>query len=495
MKYLFLFKIICETSIALISFRVYNEDNMSLREIMTMAKRLDELAFYQTQGSAAAFERAELVIPGGVTANIKHFDPYPIFMVAGDGSQLIDVDGNRYIDYSLCYGALMTGHGDQRVQEATVRQLTQSGTAIFGTPHELESEMAERIKAHYPSMEKMRFTNSGTEANLLAIRLATAFTNKTKIAKFEGHYHGGLNQLLFSINPEARTAGDGLEPEIVAESNGLTDADAEGALILPFNHLAGTERLLRKYADDVAAVFIEPIQGGFIPADQVFMDGLRKLTKELGILLIFDEVKTGFRVGLGGGQALYGITPDMTTLGKVIGGGFPIGVVGGRDDVMMLSAANGNGDVFAVGSRSGKTTDIVFHSGTYNGHPVVLAAGLETLNIIESGGVLDKVHSYAGILRNGLEELYKRYGIPMKTFGVGSIFNIVMCDQVVSTYRDMWEANIQLRKEIDQELLSLGIYVKPLNRYSLSTAHTLDDVMATIAAHEEAIIRVQARRG
>lgn len=460
---------------------------------MTMAKRLDELSFYETVGSKRAFERAQEVIPGGVTANIKHFDPYPIFMAAADGSQLVDVDGNRYVDYSLCYGSLMTGHGDERVREATIRQLMDSGTAIFGTPHELEITMAERIRGHYPSMEKMRFANSGTEANLLAIRLAMAFTGKSMIAKFEGHYHGGLNELLFSINPEAHVAGAAEMPAAVAESNGITDAELARSLILPFNQLEATERLLRQHKDDVAVVFIEPIQGGFIPGDQAFMDGLRKVTEELGILLVFDEVKTGFRVGLGGAQSLYGIKPDLTTLGKVIGGGYPIGIVGGRADVMMLSAANAKGDVFAVGSKSGRTTDVVFHSGTYNGHPVVLAAGLATLDIIEEDGVLEKVQTHASILRNGLEDLYMRYGIQMKTFGIGSIFNIVMCDKVVSTYRDMWEANVALRKAIDEELLSLGVYVKPLNRYSLSTAHTLEDVMATIAAHEQAILRVQAK--
>src|SRR5699024_8109377 len=275
---------------------------------------------------------------------------------------------------------------------------------------------------------------------------------KRKIAKFEGHYHGGLNQLLFSINPHAKDAGPYDAPAIVAESNGLTNHDQEDTLILPFNHLEETASLLEEHADEVAAVIIEPIQGGFIPADAHFMTALREMTERLDILLIFDEVKTGFRVGLGGAQALYHIKPDLTTLGKVIGGGYPIGVVGGRDDIMMLSAANGKGDVFAVGSKSAETTDIVFHSGTYNGHPVVLAAGLATLQYIEKADVLDKVNQLTMKLRKGLESVYKKHGITMKTFGLGSIFNIVMCDRPVTSYRDMWEANIQLRKTIDQAL-------------------------------------------
>src|SRR5699024_1443467 len=249
---------------------------------------------------------------------------------------------------------------------------------------------------------------------------------------------------------------------------------------------------LEKYADEVAAVIIEPIQGGFIPADAHFMTALSEITEELGILLIFDEVKTGFRVGLGGARALYDIKTDISTLGKVIGGGYPIGGVGGRNDVMMLSAANGKGDVFAVGSKSAETTDIVFHSGTYNGHPVVLAAGLATLQYIEKADVLDKVNQLTMKLRKGLESVYKKHGITMKTFGLGSIFNIVMCDRPVTSYRDMWEANIQLRKTIDQALFALGVYIKPLNRYSLSTAHTEADIAATIAAHEQAIIQLKS---
>src|SRR5690625_3060596 len=253
------------------------------------------------------FQQAEHIIPGGVTANIKHFAPHPIFMKKGYGSKLIDVDHKEYIDYSLSYGALITGHGHEAITKATTKQLTDTGTMLFGAPHTLEIEMAEKINNLYPSMEQVRFTNSGTEAVLLAIRLAVAYTNKSKIAKFEGHYHGGLNQVLVSINPGKTEAGSDIEPNAVYESGGIPEDQKDHTIVLPFNNLEATEKILRKHADELAAVILEPIQGGFIPAEQSFMDGLRKITEALNIVLIFDEVKTGFRVALGGAQQIYNI--------------------------------------------------------------------------------------------------------------------------------------------------------------------------------------------
>lgn len=452
---------------------------------MTTVYRENQV-FHKEQ-SLKLFEEAQQFIPGGVTANIKHFSPYPIFMKKGYGSKLIDVDGEEYIDYSLSYGALITGHGHNAITLATMKQMMDSGTMVFGTPHLLEIEMAKKINELYPSMEQVRFTNSGTEAVLLAIRLAVAYTKKPKIAKFEGHYHGGLNQVLVSINPSKALAGDAKEPAAVYESEGIPDDQKDHTIVLPFNDLTATEKLLRKHANDLAAVILEPVQGGFIPAEQSFMDGVRKLTKELGIVLIFDEVKTGFRTALGGAQSIYHIKPDLTTLGKVLGGGMPIGAVGGKKEIMMLSAANAKGDVFAVGGDSSKTSNIVFHSGTYNGHPLVLAAGLETMKMLENEQLLNDLNRHTADLRHQLEKLYASYNIDMQTVGMGSIFNIVFTKQPINSYRDMWQANTKLREAIDIELLSRGVYIKPLNRYSLSIAHTAEDTEKTIRAHEQAI--------
>lgn len=455
-----------------------------------MVRVSDEASTYEKQASANLFEQAETVIPGGVTANIKHFAPYPIFMKAGQGSKLIDEDNMEYIDYSLCYGALMTGHGHPKIMEATIRQMQQSGTIIFGTPHQLEITMAEKLIELYPSMDQVRFTNSGTEAVLLAIRLAIAHNGKQKIAKFEGHYHGGLNQVLVSVNPSKASAGDAKAPHPVIESSGIPKDQQQQTIVLPFNDLKATEALLRQHQEELAAVILEPIQGGFIPAEEAFIHGLKQLTAELNIVLIFDEVKTGFRVALGGAQSVYQIEPDITALGKVLGGGFPIGAVGGRSDIMMQSAANTQGDVFSVGGDSDETVNVVFHSGTYNGHPLVLAAGLETIYLLEEEHLLDIVFSHTMLLRTRLEELYASYHIDMQTIGMGSIFNLVFTKEPLRNYRDMWTADTSFRETIDRELLNLGVYLKPLNRYSMSIAHTLEDIDQTVKAHEIALNKV-----
>lgn len=449
-----------------------------------------EASTYEKDKSFDMFQQAEGVIPGGVTANIKHFAPYPIFMKEGNGSKLIDVDNMEYIDYSLCYGALITGHGHPKIMEATIKQMQQSGTIIFGTPHELEITMAKKLNELYPSMEQVRFTNSGTEAVLLAIRLAIAHTNKQKVAKFEGHYHGGLNQVLVSVNPSEEAAGDAKSPSAVIESSGIPEEQHHQTIVLPFNDIEATETLLRKHKDELAAVILEPIQGGFIPADKEFIHRLKALTTELNIVFIFDEVKTGFRAALGGAQSIYDIEPDLTTLGKVLGGGFPIGAVGGRSDIMMQSAANAKGDVFSVGGESEQTANIVFHSGTYNGHPLVLAAGLATIKLLEEEHLFDILFSHTMHLRTRLENLYASYHIDMQTIGSGSIFNIIFTKEPIRNYRDMWKADTSLREEIDMELLNLGVYLKPLNRYSMSIAHTLEDIDWTVKAHEKALNNV-----
>lgn len=451
------------------------------------------LTSYNKAASENLFKEAQDVIPGGVTANIKHFAPYPIFMKKAYGSHLIDEDNARYVDYSLCYGALITGHGHKRIMEKTKKQLMNSGTMIFGTPHSLEVDMAKRIVSLYQGIEQVRFTNSGTEAVLLAIRLAVAYTNKKKVAKFEGHYHGGINNMLASINPSKADAGHVDHPNVVFESNGIPDDERENTIVLPFNNLEATEKILRANADEIAGIILEPVQGGFIPAKKEFLHGLKKLTDELNIVLIFDEVKTGFRVALGGAQSVYDIKPDITTLGKVLGGGLPIGAVGGRKDIMMLSAASKDGDVFSVGGKSDNTVGTVFHSGTYNGHPLIMAIGLETLDILEEDNQMEALFSQTMLLRTRLEKMYASHNINMQTIGMGSIFNIVFTNLPINSYRDMWQANIELRQEIDTELLNLGVYLKPLNRYSMSTVHSAEDIDFTVNAHEVALEKVLNR--
>lgn len=449
-------------------------------------------SFYErTPKSAEMFKQASEVVPGGVTANIKHFAPYPILMEKGKGSKLTDVDGNVYIDYLLCYGALILGHGHQAINDAVLRQMNEAGTMVFGTPHVLETTMAAKLAELYNGIEMVRYTNSGLEATLLAIRTAMGYTGRTKLAKFEGHYHGGYDQVLLSVNPEASIAGDAKSPTPVPESLGLPDYYVDNTIILPFNDLEATERILRTYAQDIAGVILEPIQGGFIPAEPEFMLGLRKITEELGIVLIFDEVKTGFRISIGGAQQVYGIKPDLTALGKVLGGGFPVGAVGGKKEMMMISAPDGARDILTAGADNQSKQDSLYHSGTYNGHPAILAAGLSTIAFLEKKGTMETLFTRTRRLRDELEKLYRSCGISMQTIGMGSIFNIILTDEAIRNYRDMSRADTKLRKRLDYELLTLGIYTKPLNRYSMSVVHSEEDINDTLEAHEEAIKRVR----
>ncbi|WP_453997524.1 aspartate aminotransferase family protein [Bacillus nitroreducens] len=433
------------------------------------------------------FSQSTHVIPGGVTANIKYFHPHPIFMEKGKGSRLVDVDGNEYIDYLLCYGALLLGHGHPEIESAVNRQFAVSGTHVFGSPHRLEVEMANKLISYFPGIDMVRYTNSGLEATLLAIRVAQAYTGKTAIAKFEGHYHGGYNEVLLSVNPDPNEAGNEKKPNSVPESRGISSHYVENTIILPFNDLEATEKLLRQHKNELAAVIIEPIQGGFIPAEESFIVGLEKLTKELGILLIFDEVKTGFRLTLGGAQSIYGIVPDLTALGKVLGGGFPIGALGGRKEIMEIMDPSKGRDILIAGGKTSAKEHVLFHSGTYNGHPIVLAAGLATIKVLEGASVYPELLVKTKNLRSNLEQLYSSYGISMQTLGMGSIFNIVHTDKSIRNYRDLTKADMNMREKIDRELLKLGIYTKPLNRYSMSIMHTDNDIKETVTKHERAI--------
>ncbi|WP_096189452.1 aspartate aminotransferase family protein [Evansella halocellulosilytica] len=440
----------------------------------------------KTRKSYEVMKEAENYLPGGVTANIKHFPPYPIVMEKANGALVEDVDGNQYIDYLMAYGSLALGHGASEIKSAMIEQIDQEGTNLFGTPHKMEITFAKKIMEHYPSMEKVRFTNSGTEATLLAVRLATAYTGKNRIAKFEGHYHGGYNDVLYSINPPLNEAGTEEEPNAVPESAGL-DMTGLKPLILPFNQAEAAEKLIREHADELAAIIIEPVQGGFIPAEQSFMTKLREVTNELGIIFIFDEVKTGYRVALGGAQAIYQVNPDMTTLGKVIGGGFPVGLVGGKEEILNISCPKASGDVFnASESKTSTAKEILFHSGTYNGHPTILAAGLATIQRLEKD--FANVVSNTNILKANIEDIGKKAGVPLKAIGVGSIFSVVCTTEAnILHYRDLQKTDLSLRKEIDFHLISEGIYTKPMNRYSVSTAHGEEELKKTIQAYEKVL--------
>lgn len=426
-------------------------------------------------------EEAVKVIPGGVSANIKYFDPFPLHMKGGDGAWLVDVDNHKYVDYLASYGPLILGHGHPAVKNAIMEQLN-SGAILYGTPHELEAKMARKLMELYPSLEMIRYTNSGTEATLFSLRLAYAYTGKYKIGKFEGHYHGGYNQVLLSVNS---VKGDVRRPEPIPETCGLEPFQEENTIILPFNDLEATTEILKEHQNEMAAVIMEPVLTGYCPATQEFMDGLRKITKDLGILLIFDEVKTGFRTSLRGAQGYYNIKPDLTCMGKVLGAGFPMGVVGGKKEILMKAAPLTGSDIFDVSaSHRSSARDVLFHSGTYNGHPLILRAGLATIEVLEKE--FDNIERQTMKLRSELEKLFAEKGIPMQTVGLGTVFNILLTDVKIEKYRDIQTSDFATRKKLDYLLLMEGIYNKPTNRYSVSLAHDDAVIDFTLEAYKKA---------
>ena len=453
---------------------------------MTLEELKKEYAT-KNPSSKKAFDNACSDIPGGITANVKFFAPLPSFMKEGHGAWLTDLDDHKYVDYVLSYGPLILGHERKEVLDSIQDYFTKHGTMLYGTPHELEDIFAKKIKEHFPSIEMLRYTNSGTEATLLCIRTAFAYTGKYKLAKFEGHYHGGYNEVLVSVNPDVSKAGDPTHPTPLPESKGISDRMLDDTIVLPFNDLEACTEILTKHQDEVAAIIMEPLFGGTIPATKEFMTGIRALTKKLGILMIMDEVKTGFRITLGGAQQYYDVTPDLTALGKVIGAGFPVGIVGGRMDIMSMAAPQGSDILDNSNTRS--AADILYHSGTYNGHPMILNAGLTTIGILE--------HEFDGLLKrterlkNGIRDIYAAHGIHILTPGLGSMFNIAVTElSDIKTYRDLQKSDFALRKKLDYALLLEGIYNKPCNRYNMCTAHTDEVIDFTLEAYEKAFKRI-----
>ncbi|RLI14581.1 glutamate-1-semialdehyde 2,1-aminomutase, partial [Candidatus Bathyarchaeota archaeon] len=316
----------------------------------------------KTSKSKALYERAKKVLPAGVSYAIRYFEPYPFYTARAEGSKLFDVDGNEYVDFWLGHTALILGHSPPAVVEAVRKQL-ERGTH-FGTSHELEVKLAEKIVKMVPSAEMVRFTNSGTEANMYATRLARAYTGKNKIAKFEGGWHGGYDALHKGVR----------YPFDIPESAGLTEGALRDTIVLPFNDLEGVEEKLKN--ERVASIVIEPVlgAGGGIPAEREFLKGLREFCDENDILLIFDEVITGFRLAPGGGQEYYNVIPDITVFGKILGGGFPIGAFCGRRDIMER-----------INNLIYERPHYSFHGGTFAANPMSMIAGLATLEILEDG--------------------------------------------------------------------------------------------------------------
>ncbi len=420
------------------------------------------------EASERLFAEACGLLPGGVSSPVRAFRAVggtPFFVERGEGAYLIDVDGNRYVDYVLSFGLLILGHAHPRVVVALESALRR-GTS-YGAPTPLELELARLVRSAMPSVELIRFVNSGTEATMSALRLARAFTGRSKIVKFAGCYHGHADLLLVQ-------AGSGVATLGLPDSPGVTPGAVADTLIAPYNDLATVERLFADQGDAIAAVIVEPIAGnmGLVVPRVGFLEGLRELTATHGALLVFDEVMTGFRVHPGGAQTMYGIAPDLTTLGKVIGGGLPIGAYGGRRDVMELVAPAGP----------------VYQAGTLSGNPLAMTAGIETLRAIQVPGVWESIVRAAERLFLGIGDASHEAGVPLHLTRVGTMFGFFFSETPVRTWEDAKQVDPTRFARFHRAMLERGVYLPPsqFETWFLSTAHGEAEIDATVAAAREA---------
>ncbi|KTD75064.1 glutamate-1-semialdehyde 2,1-aminomutase [Legionella waltersii] len=415
--------------------------------------------------SAELFHQAQSIIPGGVNSPVRAFKGVggePIFFKAGKGAYLTDVDNKQYIDYVGSWGPLILGHCNQVVIEAVERAL-HSGMS-FGAPTELEIQLAEKIISLIPSIEKIRMVNSGTEATMTAIRLARGYTKRNKFIKFNGCYHGHSDSLLVK-------AGSGLLTLGIPSTPGIPSSITEHTLTADFNDLDQVEQLFAKYPNDIATVILEPVPGnmGFILPKPNFLYGLRQLCDDYGALLIFDEVMTGFRVGLHGAQGLYGIKPDITTLGKVIGGGMPVGALGGCTEIMSHLAPEGP----------------VYQAGTLSGNPLAMAAGLATLTEIEKPGFYEHLAQTTNQLINAISSAAEQCNVPVFTAALGGMFGFCFTEKKqVDNYSDVAASDEVMFKQFYHGMLEQGIYLAP-SMYEagfVSIAHTPLEIQKTYEA-------------
>ncbi|MDX1676395.1 glutamate-1-semialdehyde 2,1-aminomutase [Arsukibacterium sp.] len=415
--------------------------------------------------SETLFQRAQLTIPGGVNSPVRAFKSVggtPVFIERADGAYLFDVDGKRYIDYIGSWGPMLLGHNHPAIRDAVI-QAAAKGLS-FGAPCPAEIDMAEKIAQLVPSMEMVRMVSSGTEATMSAIRLARGYTGRDTILKFEGCYHGHADSLLVKAGSGALTLG-------VPNSPGVPADFAKYTLTCEFNNLEQVEQIFADKGADIACIIVEPVAGNMncIPPEPGFLEGLRRICDQYQSVLIFDEVMTGFRVALGGAQAVYQVTPDLTTLGKIIGGGMPVGAFGGKRAIMEYIAPLGP----------------VYQAGTLSGNPIAMAAGLAALNEISKPGVFDKLSAKTSQLLTGIGAAAQQHGVPMTFNQVGGMFGFFFSNEVrISNYQQATQCDAAAFKQFFHLMLQRGIYLAPsaFEAGFLSLAHTDDDLAATIDA-------------
>lgn len=427
--------------------------------------------------SIAAFGRAKQIVEGGVNSPVRAFRAVglsPVFMKSGAGATLVDLDGNEYIDYVLSWGPLILGHAHPAVVKA-ITAAAARGTS-FGTPTEAETELGELIASMMPSIERIRFVSSGTEATMSAIRLARGFTRRPKIVKFAGCYHGHADSFLISAGSGALTNG-------VPNSPGVTEGTARDTIVLPFNDALAVEGAFIENPDTIAAVVIEPYPGnmGFVEPRPGYLQRLRELCTQYRALLIFDEVMSGFRVARGGAQAREGVTPDLTTLAKVIGGGLPVGAFGGRADVMAYLSPEGP----------------VYQAGTLSGNPLAMAAGLATLRVVRDDATLyDRLEVLTRLLIDGLREIFNKHGVAHYTATAGSLFGVFFTEGPVIDLESAKKSDTAFFAKYFAGMLDGGIYLAPSQFETgfLSTAHTTRHIERTLAAADAAVAQAVSAR-
>lgn len=423
----------------------------------------------QHKQSRMMWAAARRALAGGVNSPVRAFKAVggePVFMDRGEGPFLIDVDGNRYVDFVLSWGPLILGHAPPRVVDA-VRAALEKGFS-FGAPTEAETRLAERLRAHVPSMEKLRFVNSGTEAAMSALRLARAFTRREVIVKIAGGYHGHVDALLVQAGSGATTLGTPSSP-------GVPQACAAATRLLPFNDLDAARALFDREGDRIACLIIEPVCGnmGVVTPAPGYLEGLRALSAQHGALLIFDEVMTGFRVAMGGAQAHYGVRPDLTLLGKVIGGGLPVGAYGGRADIMELLAPDGP----------------VYQAGTLSGNPIAMDAGLATLECLETDGVFEAIAETMRRFCEGLDDAARRAGAPVWIARAGTMACLFFHDGPVRDYHDATRSDTARYARFFHRMLSSGVYFPPaqFEAFFMSAVHDAACLEHALTAAENAL--------
>jgi glutamate-1-semialdehyde 2,1-aminomutase len=428
---------------------------------------MEDMEFMNCQKSRSLFEQAVQVMPGGVSSPVracKSVGCEPLFIDRADGCMLYDADGNSYIDFVGSWGPMILGHGHPNVLNA-IASTMKRGTS-FGAPTDLEIELAEMVVAAVPSMEMVRFVNSGTEATMSAIRLARGVTGRDLIVKFDGCYHGHADTLLVE-------AGSGVATLGIPGSPGVPECFAEKTLSLPYNDIAQISRVMQEKGPDVACVIVEPVAGnmGLVPPVKGFLEALRELTQETGSLLIFDEVITGFRVAYGGAQERYNIMPDLTTLGKIIGGGMPVGAYGGKGDIMSRIAPEGS----------------VYQAGTLSGNPLAMSAGIAMLKELKQAGFYESLEQRAETLAQGLGAAIEKTGVPAQVDRVASILGLFFTRQPVQNIEDAKTSNLEMFSAYYAGMREEGVYLAPSQFESMfvSAAHEREHIEKTIHAAEK----------